>query len=515
MRRTDGVPLVGWLVRYEAASGASLGYEGSGVVEVATDANGRASVEVTPAGGGGGSTTVGIAIVRPPMVGGVPSPRLEVGRGVTAITWASGLTAQPAAPAPIRPAPATPLPASPDSVVTPSPYEPTPQPTLPAAPPSGEPYAPPRDEPVAAATRARLELRLQNAGPDQVAVGEFVSFNVTVTNVGDGTARRILIRDQFDRGLSHERAQPNETAVEYAGMRDLAPGESETIPLTFGVNAAGTHCHTVTVSAEGAEPVSQRGCITARGATLEVTATGPRTHIVGELATFRVLVRNTGDVAATNIVIVARCDTPLAPREAERGHQRLEDGGIQLQIARMEPAERRTLTLTAECRGQSNSACVRFIVTADGGVLKADEACVEILPPQPPRDAVGAAAPSLPNLQMTVTASTNPVRRGERATIFINVFNAGQQIARQVAVRALLPTGWTPDATQIQPPGVVTGQEVTFSPLAELGPQQERRFEIPLTVGGADEGQVYAAVTATGLPQAIRADSNVIRVLPP
>ena len=92
-RRTNGAPLAGWLVRYEVPSGASLGYQGGNVVEVPTDANGRASVEVAPSGATGGNTTVTIAVVRPPQGGADSSPRLEVGRGTTTIIWSSGVSA--------------------------------------------------------------------------------------------------------------------------------------------------------------------------------------------------------------------------------------------------------------------------------------------------------------------------------------------------------------------------------------------------------------------------------------
>jgi hypothetical protein len=57
IRRTDGSPLTGWIVRYEVGSGASLGYEGGNFVEVPVDANGRASVEVSPNDAGGGATS--------------------------------------------------------------------------------------------------------------------------------------------------------------------------------------------------------------------------------------------------------------------------------------------------------------------------------------------------------------------------------------------------------------------------------------------------------------------------
>ena len=90
LRRTDGAPLAGWLVRYESASGASFGYEGGNVVDVPTDGAGRASVEVSPVDAGGGSTNVNVTIVRPPQASADASPQLEIGRGVATISWAAG-----------------------------------------------------------------------------------------------------------------------------------------------------------------------------------------------------------------------------------------------------------------------------------------------------------------------------------------------------------------------------------------------------------------------------------------
>ena len=69
MRRTDGAPLAGWIVRYDVGGGAALGYEGGSATEVTTDAAGRASVEVSPKDAGGGATNVCITIIRPQTVG--------------------------------------------------------------------------------------------------------------------------------------------------------------------------------------------------------------------------------------------------------------------------------------------------------------------------------------------------------------------------------------------------------------------------------------------------------------
>jgi uncharacterized repeat protein (TIGR01451 family) len=377
-RRTNGAPLAGWLVRYDVASGASLGYEGGNSVEVPTDANGRASVEVSPMGPGGGTSNVGITIVRPAIAGPQPTPRFEFGRGNVPIVWGPAAVV-PAPAGPILPGPSLP-PSSPPPVSPPPPLS-DPRPTLPSGPPPTDPYTPPTDE--TPAGRPQLDLQLRRTGPEQVGVGEYAAFEVVITNRGTAAARGIRVRDRFDTGLRHPSAKPNEFAVEYPGVRDLPPGESTTIPLTFQVVAGGTHCHEVTVTADGAEQRSERACVTARQAALEVTVTAPRTRVVGEVAQFNVVVKNTGEVAATNVEIVNRYDSGLEPNQAPEGHQRLADGGILLRIDRLEAGERRAFATTAICRSATNRACNTARVTADGGLVAAAEGCVEILPTLP------------------------------------------------------------------------------------------------------------------------------------
>jgi hypothetical protein len=512
MRRTDGAPLAGWLVRYETASGASFGYEGGNVVEVPTDGAGRASVEVSPADMGGGSTTVNITIVRPPQATTDASPRLEIGRGVATISWAAGaiggLTGPPeVSPAPIVAAPPTSAPATP--------YEVAPRPALPSSePPPADTYAPPADERTTG--RPQLDLTMRRTTAENVAVGDFASFDIVVTNRGDGTARGIKIRSQFDRGLSHPEAQANAFAVDYPGMRDLPPGDSETIPLTFQIVAGGTQCHEVTVSAEGAEAVTARGCVTARQTTLELDVRGHEQRTVGQFAEFVAVIRNVGDVAATNVELVARCDEPLEPRRAERGHGRLPDGAFVMRIAKMEANERREFRIEVLCRAAANSACTRVTVTADGGVTVADDACVEILPQAAPGGAGAAAAAPASNLRLTVTESTNPVRVGERQVAYITVQNVGQQVERQISVRVLLPPEFAADSAQIQPQGEATmlGQEIRFAAIPELQPQAERQYIIPMNVNREGRSQIRAELAAPSLAAPLVVESRPIDIIP-
>ena len=511
MRRTDGAPLAGWIVRYDVAGGAALGYEGGSSVETTTDAAGRASVEVSPKDVGGGVTNVGISIVRPQTVGPASMPRLELGRWATTITWNAGGPPVPLPAAPVSPSvpftpvplPAAPTNPAPAPSLPPSTTQPPPAPAPAATVPPADPYAAP---PAAAAATGtpRLEITLRNAGPDQVAVGDYAAFELVVTNRGNAVARHIVITDRFDRGLRHPSAQPNEYTVTNATMGALPPNESATVRPTFQVVDGGQQCHEVTVTADGAAAVSQRACVTARQAALEVTIDLPRRGTVGASEKFSAVVKNTGDVPATNIELAVHCDPAIVLTAAERGHEPLPDGFL-LKIDRLIPNERRTVIMQGMYRSPSNKACARALVTADGGVSVADEECVEILPPQDAAGSAGGAAataPAVNDLRLTVAVNKNPARVGEKQLIEITVTNAGQQTEHQIYTRVFLPQEMTVDASQIQPQNEsqAFGQEIRFAVIADLPPGQQKQYIIPVTPSRTGQDvQVRAQVAANGL----------------
>jgi uncharacterized repeat protein (TIGR01451 family) len=478
---------------------------------------------------------VGITIIRPATGGPVPMPRLELGRAASTITWGAagavgvpvspGLPGVPVMPAPSLPAgpvaPGTsipiPLPPPPLADAPPSPYTPpvdaAPSPySPPASPPATQsPYTP---APPAAAGTPRLNVTLGAASPAQVAVGDFVSFELTVTNSGDGVARNIRIVDRFDRGLNHESANPGVYSINYGGMRDLAPGESDRLALTFKVMDGGMQCHDVTVTADGAEAVTQRGCVTARQVLLNVVANVPRQQNVGEIAKCSGVVRNAGETTATNVEFVARVDAALSISNAEPGHEVLQDGSIRLRFSELAPGERRTVGIEAMCRAPSGKACVTFSASANGGALAASQGCVEILAPITGGASGAVVAPAADGLRLTISTATNPARVGQKLTMTVEVENAGQQVERAVAMRVLRLPELEPDATQIQSQGEgsVTEQDVRFTPIVELAPGQRKQYLITFTPNRTGRVQVTAEV-ATGTTIRKSVSSDPIEIL--
>ncbi|HEX5472737.1 MAG TPA: hypothetical protein VFW73_12675 [Lacipirellulaceae bacterium] len=382
MRRTNGAPLAGWVVRYTVGTGGSLGYEGGNSTDVTTDATGRASIEVSPTGTGAGVATVGIAIIRPQSIGPSALPNIELSRSAATITWGAGtVPAAPLAPAvsspTLSPTPLAPPPAVPAPTTTPLNQ---PAPSLPPSNAASTSPPPQYTPPATPATgHPRLEISLRATGPEQVAVGEYVEYELTITNRGDGVAQHIEVRDRFDPGLRSPGVQ-NTHLIKNANIRDLVPNESQTIKLPFQVIAPGQQCHDVAVAADGVEPVGQHACVTGLQASLNVKVTAPVSRVVGETVQFSVAVKNVAASAAANVEIRFQCDTAI-DLSVEQGIQRLPDGSLLVRLDRgLAANEQRVFPFHGQCKVPSDHVCARATVTALGGVNSVDEACFQILP---------------------------------------------------------------------------------------------------------------------------------------
>ncbi len=544
-RRSDRAPLAGWIVRYEVSSPtASFGQTGGSVVEVTTDTLGRASIEIRPTNPGEGAAVVNMAVVPPAQLSTGAGTTTEVGRGSATITWKNGVPGAPLWPAdPVIMSPAMSAPtlsgptfsdqalASSNPSSTDSTYSNErpasrfdPPPSLSTDSSTPKTYAPPpKPETVG---KPELAVQVRRSGPDRVTVGGFARFEVTVTNRGDATARGIKVLSRFDSGLSHARAIDDELAVKYEAMSNLAPGESATVPLTFGVRSAGQLCHEVTVTAEGAAAVVERGCVNAVAAkpvttpALEVTKQGPTRHYVGEQAKFRIVIKNTGDVAVTNLEVVDQYDQAFEPRFTDAGREILPDGSFQWRIPRLEVGEKRTINVQCDCVTPARSACSRVTVTADDDLKYAEDKCVEILPlatAPPSGTGGGAPPPALPTtgLKLSLRSSANPARVGQPMMLLAFIENTGQQTERSVSLRVQLPMETLPDVASIRPAGafeIVGQREVRYNNLGNLRPGERKNIEIPLRVDRPGIITFWGEVASAGLATPITIESNPIQI---
>jgi hypothetical protein len=91
----------------------------------------------------------------------------------------------------------------------------------------------------------RLELTI--TAPQKAPVGSRVTFDLEVLNAGKSPAAKLLVIDDFDPGLVHDVAS---SPIEH-DLKDLRPGESQRLGLTFRVARPGKLTHQVRITYQG------------------------------------------------------------------------------------------------------------------------------------------------------------------------------------------------------------------------------------------------------------------------
>lgn len=516
-RQSDGAPIPGWIVRYRVVGdGASLDYSQGQTSDVPTNAQGRASVSIAPTDDRPGTTNVQIEIVRPEQVGNAASPRVTLATGATSISWAAGGIS------------GSPLPATQPPMLEPTPDDgwtnPNPQPT-PAPTPTPTPRPEPTPQP---AGRPDLVLRVDQLTPGTTfGVGDQIDYKITLVNEGNGTARNVKIVDEFDLGLTNDFAERGVQEISTSDFFDLVPGESFTLDVTFRVTQPGGLSHNVTATADNATPQYERMFISAEGGTggavggiepqVQVTLVVPPRKTVGDTALFRVVVRNRGNVPATNLTVTTQFDQELKPQQASKPYDQahyLSTGQIRWQIPRLEPASEIVQEVLAECVTASRSTCVDVEVSADAlGEPKFDRQCLEIRPQ------LGGAGPTAPQPGGQNPATTPPAggldaviaelsapRQGQRTVVYVTVDNNTGLPQRNVVVRMLVPAELKPDLQSIktdipmQSNTWVDGRtELTFGPIAEMPAGGRQSFTLPVEAMTPGSGQFHVETRSQSL----------------
>ncbi len=506
-RNSSHAPVRGWLVRYEVISGPPVGFgpERAQAVEVATDANGKASVSLQPLGNEPGVTQIKIEILSPALMGLDGQP-VVVGQGVSSVTWsAAGLAVRIVGP-PMGAVDATldyqievtnpgDLPAK-DVVVTAEIPETfnvlgtgegevgnTVNWRIDRLPPrgtqrfnlqcramqagsvwlfaraAGTGITSERSRLNTEITESALRLSMELAGvenADTIKVGDRVSFNIEVTNTSNVPLTNVQLRDSHAAGLQEAHGEPNPISK---NVGNLAPGSSWQLGLTFIVRQPGNLCHTLEATADGGHTATAERCIRA-GAPLydfSIELHGPEEAVTGETVKHEIVVTNTGDGELTGVRVVYRSDGALLPKSATDGYK-IEAGAVVWTIGSLRPgpAEAQTLTVLCETVTAHHAAPTSVLVSTDQGrddsvrmtttIRQAPPSGVA--PPAPARTEIPAdpvaevpLAPANGALRITIADTDDPIRVGETVSYIIEIENTRQISDKNVAVTFYLPEG--------------------------------------------------------------------------
>lgn len=348
-------------------------------------------------------------------------------------------------------------------------------------------------------TEAKLMLAID--GPATGLVGEPLPFRLTVTNVGDGAADRIRIRARLDDGL--------ETTGRSSSLDETIPslgtGQSKSILLSLTARTAGKFAIQAAAACErGHAAIPQTATVEVKSAQLSVSAHGPAQGYVGQEANWQLVVRNTGGVPMSNVVVKAT----LPP---EVGFVKATDGGrasgkqVTWELGTVVARQDKTIAVTGICNTPAPRARLAVTVTGAPGTRGDGRSAGKTVAPDRATEAtieiVGVAA-----LQLSVKDSADPVPVGQRTTYLVRVKNTGTQAARRVEVVVLVPESLRPTrGTGPGPAATVAGQKVTFPPVETLAAGAEASLVVEAEGRLPGDGRVEVTARCASQAQPIRA----------
>lgn len=334
----------------------------------------------------------------------------------------------------------------------------------------------------------------QTAFVEQVnaRVGDIVSFRVIVTSTGAITANNVVMTDAIPNGLELAGGE-NPASI---SMGNMAPGQSRTVNFTARVtqSTAGVITNTATADASNTAPVSDTasvnvtvGPVTPTTITLEKTVRNPDrgqnnyvdsvTAQQNDVVQYRVVVRNTGNTTALNVVL----RDPLV-----NGLQFVDGPNVVAghNLGNIPVGESRTVefrTRVTVAAPQNQTITLGNIASAQGSNTNEARDTANVIV-QPGVIIVPPTGISIEKLVRNVTANRTTFVNDETAFVNDNVLfqltvrNTGSIVLNNVYVRDVLPNGLSFVPGSVRVDGQTSSDVLVSNRLAigTLNPNQSR-----------------------------------------
>ncbi len=322
-------------------------------------------------------------------------------------------------------------------------------------------------------------LLMKTATSDGNICDDFI-LHYEVTNPGNAKSINVTIKDALPEGL---RTHKDERSVHIAAG-DLGPGEKKVFDVKTKAIRTGKHQSWAVATAEGGlESKSENVTTIVYQPVLAITAEAADQQIIGRDVTYRFMVKNTGDAAAANTVVVA--DIPAAAQFV-----RASEGGTSA-------ANRVTWNLGLLAVGASRALEMRVKPAAAGTIptnARAMAVCAEPVTASASTSVVGVAA-----ILLEVVDSGDPAELGSEVIYTITAVNQGSAADSDIAIVCEIPAEQDYLASDGPTRGTLAGRTLKFAPLRSLAPGERAQWVIRVRAKSAGDLRFKASMTSDQL----------------
>jgi uncharacterized repeat protein (TIGR01451 family) len=351
---------------------------------------------------------------------------------------------------------------------------------------------------------SEAKLLVKVDGPPTAIVGEAMSFVVRVTNAGDAAAERVRVQVRPDDGLESTSKAGNLDQT----IPTIAAGQTKTITVNLVAKKGGKYSVEAGAAGENLVAITQTVSVEVKDTQLRLTAIGPAKGYVGQDVTWKLVVRNYGDLPLGRVTICATLPPEVRFLSASDGGK-LNGRQVTWDLGVGAPQQEHVIDLTVAC--EKLTAKTSLSATASGVPQVQDErparaSQAKTISTDKPATA-SLEIVGIPALQISVQDSNDPVAIGQETTYTVRVKNAGTLPATKVKVTALVPEFMKPiRATGPLVQGVIDKKNITFAAIESLAPGAESTFVIVVEGLLAGDGRFRAEASSPLLAQPVRAE---------
>ncbi len=322
----------------------------------------------------------------------------------------------------------------------------------------------------------RPELRIKQAVPPQVLIGQQLEINIEVSNPGTGTATAVEVQADIPPGLEHPKGRELTMPI-----GDLEPGQSKKFTLRLMAVQPGVLNNVIRLSSGDGVSAEDSAEIEVTAPQLALELQGPSRRFLERQANFELLIGNAGTAPATNVEIVAYLDRGFTFVSTEyKGQYDPNRHAVYWSLAELPPGQNGTVPLRL-LPIEAGSRVVRLEARGDLGVKSESEKSITV--------------EALAELTFSVADQHDPIEVGSETTYEIRVTNNGSRDDTNVQLQVELPPGL--DLVAAEPSNVtVSGRTVAFAPLAHIDAKGEYSFKLKVRGDSAGAHIVRAVVTS-------------------
>jgi uncharacterized repeat protein (TIGR01451 family) len=266
---------------------------------------------------------------------------------------------------------------------------------------------------------AKARLQLDKKGPSEAVLGDTLTYELTVANVGEAEAAAVKLTDTLPPGLE----AVSGTSPLTWDLGALAPGQSRRVEYHVIAKSSGRLCDRASAVAAGGLHAEAESCVTVGEPRLTLTKVGPARRYLNSDAVYQITVSNAGSVPLSNVTITDALPANVMLVRASNGSQR-SGNEVSWSIGALAPGARQKVEVALRA-GEQGKVCNRAIARAGRGLTAQAEACTEFL---------GVSA-----LLLEVVDTEDPVEVGAETSYVIVVRNQGTVAATNIRIEALVP----------------------------------------------------------------------------